>query len=107
VGSSKAAGASVAAASLASAVSAIRSESATAADQAPSSISPHRAVRATGTIQAVRFLLVQTPRISSKSSRMTLVTLVPNGSMVREGDPLAEFDQTEQLEASREAQAKY
>ena len=38
---------------------------------------------------------------------MTLVTLVPNGSMVREGDPLAEFDQTEQLEASREAQAKY
>lgn len=55
----------------------------------------------------MRYLLVQAPRISGRSSRLTLVALVPNGSMVQEGDPLAEFDQTEQLAAGREAQAKY
>jgi multidrug resistance efflux pump len=66
-----------------------------------------RAIRSTGTIQAVRYLLVQTPRVSGRTSRLTLVALVPNGAVVKEGDPLAEFDQTEQLEAGREAQAKY
>jgi membrane fusion protein (multidrug efflux system) len=55
----------------------------------------------------VRYLLVQAPRISGKSSRLTLVALVSNGSVVKEGEPLAEFDQTEQLEAGRDAQAKY
>ncbi len=75
---------------------------------APSTGVPlHRTVRATGTVQAVRFLVVQTPRLSSKTSRMTLVSLVPNGSTVQEGDLLAEFDRTEQLEAGREAEAKY
>jgi multidrug resistance efflux pump len=64
-------------------------------------------IRSTGTIQAVRYLLVQAPRISGRGSRLTLVALVPNGAIVKEGDPLAEFDQTEQLEAGREAQAKY
>jgi multidrug resistance efflux pump len=68
---------------------------------------PRRAIRSTGTIQAVRYLLVQAPRISGRNSRLTLVGLVANGVMVKQGDPLAEFDQTEQLEAGREAQAKY
>jgi len=73
----------------------------------PSEAAPRRAIRSTGTIQAVRYLLVQAPRISGRNSRLTLVALVPNGAVVKEGDPLAEFDQTEQLEAGREAQAKH
>ncbi|MEX2303347.1 MAG: efflux RND transporter periplasmic adaptor subunit [Bryobacterales bacterium] len=78
-----------------------------AAGENPSQAASGRAVRSTGTIQAVRYLLVQTPRISGRNSRLTLVALVPNGAMVKEGEPLAEFDHTEQLEAGREAQAKY
>jgi multidrug resistance efflux pump len=38
---------------------------------------------------------------------MTLIKLVANGSQVKQGDVLAEFDQTQQLDNSREAQAKY
>jgi multidrug resistance efflux pump len=76
-------------------------------DREPSEAARRRAIRSTGTIQAVRYLLVQTPRISGRNSRLTLVGLVTNGALVKQGDPLAEFDQTEQLEAGREAQAKY
>jgi HlyD family secretion protein len=38
---------------------------------------------------------------------MTLVKLVPNGTSVKQGDLLAEFDRTQQAEAAREAQAKF
>lgn len=38
---------------------------------------------------------------------MTLVKLVPNGTKVNEGDVLAEFDRTQQLDAARDAQARY
>lgn len=38
---------------------------------------------------------------------MTLTKLVPNGSTVREGDVLAEFDRTQQIEAALDAQARY
>lgn len=66
-----------------------------------------RTIRATGTIQAVRYQVVQTPRIRGRSGRIVLAGLVPNGSIVREGEPLAEFDQTEHLEMARQARAKY
>src|SRR5690606_24892081 len=67
-----------------------------------------RGVRATGTIQPVRFLGVQVPRMSGQQSgRLTLTRLVPNGSQVRTGDVIAEFDRTEQLDKAREAQAKF
>lgn len=71
-----------------------------------------REIRATGTIQAVRALTVQVPQVSGlpgaqNNGRLTLVKLVPNGTRVKEGDVLAEFDRTAQLDAALEAKAKY
>ncbi len=71
-----------------------------------------RTVRANGVIQAVRAFTIQVPRIEGSQQqgnqgRLTLVKLVQNGAQVKEGDVLAEFDRTPQMEAAREAQAKY
>jgi multidrug efflux pump subunit AcrA (membrane-fusion protein) len=76
-----------------------------------------RNIRATGTIEAARSFTVQVPRVEGGQTqgggggggnpRLTLVRLVPNGATVKEGDLLAEFDRTAQLDAAREAQAKY
>jgi multidrug resistance efflux pump len=38
---------------------------------------------------------------------MTLTKLIPNGSRVKEGDLIATFDATQQLDNARDAQAKY
>jgi len=38
---------------------------------------------------------------------MTLTRLVPNGVRVKQGDTLAEFDRTKQLDDARDAQAKF
>jgi multidrug efflux pump subunit AcrA (membrane-fusion protein) len=78
----------------------------------PGTVSPppsdaRRPVRATGTIQAVRFYGVLVPQVSGQGGRLTLTRLIPNGSKVKEGDLLAEFDRTQQLDNAREAQAKY
>ncbi len=64
-------------------------------------------IRATGTIQAVHSLTVQVPTMQGGGSNLTLVKLVANGASVRAGDLLAEFDNTTQIKAAREAQAKY
>ncbi len=68
-------------------------------------------VRATGTIQAVQAYTVQVPQITGpvagQSNRLILVKLVPNGSKVQKDDVLAEFDRTSQLDAAREAKARY
>ncbi len=66
-----------------------------------------REVRATGTIQAVRAHTIQVPQIAGQSGRMTLVKLIPNGTPVKAGDVLAEFDRTQQVDAARDAQAKF
>ncbi|MBI1353958.1 MAG: HlyD family efflux transporter periplasmic adaptor subunit [Acidobacteria bacterium] len=80
----------------------------TPADQSETQSSKvRREVRATGTTQAVRYLVVQSPRISGQGSRLTLVQLALNGSTVQEGEVLAEFDPTDQLEADRQAEAKF
>jgi multidrug resistance efflux pump len=71
-----------------------------------SDATPHT-VRATGVIQAVRSLIVQTPRVEGQGGNLTLAKLVPNGATVREGELLAEFDSTNELKLLREAQAKY
>lgn len=72
--------------------------------QAPSS----RGVRATGTIQPVRYFTVQVPQMSGQSSgRLTLTRLVPNGSAAKVGDILAEFDRTTQVDNARDAKAKF
>ncbi len=68
-------------------------------------------VRATGTIQAIRAYTVQVPQITGQvpgqPNRLILIKLVPNGSKVQKDDVLAEFDRTSQLDAAREAKAKY
>ncbi len=66
-----------------------------------------RGVRTIGTIAAQRITLVQVPRISGQGGTMTLVKLVPNGSVVHVGDLVAEFDSTSQIKAQRDAQAKF
>jgi HlyD family secretion protein len=68
--------------------------------------SPHT-LRTLGTIAALRALSVQVPRISGQGGGLTLVTLIPNGSVVKIGDILAEFDGTAQIKTQRDAQAKY
>jgi len=67
-----------------------------------------RPVRATGTIQPVRYFTVQAPQITGQQSgRLTLTRLVPNGTVVKQGDLLAEYDRTQQLDNARDAQAKF
>src|SRR6266566_5189750 len=68
---------------------------------------PTRHVRATGTVQASHVFMVQVPQISGQGGRMTLTRLVPNGVRVKQGDTLAEFDRTKQLDDARDAQAKF
>jgi HlyD family secretion protein len=67
----------------------------------------------TGLVRAVRVYAIQTPQITQitqmggQNNRLTLVTLVENGARVKEGDLLAEFDNTRQLDEALEAEAKY
>jgi len=64
-------------------------------------------VRLTGTIQAVHFFTVQVPQIGGQGGRVTLTKLIANGSRVKTGDLLAEFDRTQQMDDARQAQAKF
>src|SRR5260370_17579490 len=66
-----------------------------------------RQIRATGTVRAVHVFNVQVPAITGQNGRMTLTSLVPNGSHVKPGDVLAEFDRTQQVDNARDAQAKF
>jgi multidrug efflux pump subunit AcrA (membrane-fusion protein) len=66
-----------------------------------------RLLRTLGTIAAQRALSIQVPRISGQGGGLTLVQLIPNGSVVHKGDLLAEFDGTAQVKTQRDAQAKY
>jgi multidrug efflux pump subunit AcrA (membrane-fusion protein) len=66
-----------------------------------------RALRTLGTVVAQRAVSIQVPRITGQGGQLTLVRLVPNGSVVQTGDTVAEFDSTAQIKAQRDAQAKY
>jgi HlyD family secretion protein len=66
-----------------------------------------RQIRATGTVQAVHVSNIQVPAVTGQGGKMTLTSLVPNGSRVKQGDVLAEFDRVQQLENARDAQAKF
>src|SRR5206468_584923 len=45
--------------------------------------------------------------IVGQNGRLTLTRLIANGSLVKEGDVIAEFDPTQQLDAAFTARAKY
>jgi len=69
--------------------------------------SPRHEVRLAGTVQAVHFFTVQVPQITGENAKVTLTRLIANGTRVKTGDLLAEFDRTQQLDNAREAQAKF
>lgn len=81
----------------------------------PPSPSNRSLVRVTGWVRAVRVYAIQTPQITQivqagggpMGNRITLVELIPNGSKVKQGDPLAQFDNTRQMDETLEVQAKY
>lgn len=66
-----------------------------------------REVRVAGTIQAVHFSKVLVPAIYGQGGSLTLTRIIPNGSRVKEGDLVAEFDATQQLDSARDAAAKF
>jgi hypothetical protein len=66
-----------------------------------------REVRVSGTVEAVHSTKVLVPQIYGQYNRMTLTKLIPNGSRVKEGDLIATFDATQQIDNARDAQAKF
>src|SRR6516162_1425731 len=66
-----------------------------------------REIRVTGTVEAVHSTKVLVPQIYGQYNRMTLTKIIPNGSQVKEGDLIATFDATQQIDNARDAQAKY
>jgi HlyD family secretion protein len=64
-------------------------------------------VRVTGIIQAVRSYKILVPQIYGSGGALTLTRFIANGSRVREGDLIATFDATQQIDNARDAQAKY
>jgi HlyD family secretion protein len=66
-----------------------------------------REVRLTGTVEAVRSSKVVVPQIWGQGGPATLTKLILNGVRVQEGDLIALFDNTSQMDSLRAAQAKY
>jgi len=66
-----------------------------------------RAVRCTGRTVALHSFLLQVPRQFGSGGQLTLLGIVENGSRVKPGDLLAEFDATDQLKQARDALAKF
>jgi multidrug resistance efflux pump len=69
---------------------------------------PPRLLRATGTVQALHSATVMVPRVSGQQQgNLTLIMLIPNGTVVKAGDTVAEFDRIAQAKAARDAAAKF
>src|SRR6204780_1670903 len=63
-------------------------------------------IRSTGTIRAVHVSNILVPAIKGTAVKLTVTHIIPNGTMVKEGDILAEFDRTQQFDDARDAKAK-
>ena len=74
---------------------------------APDTPRAKREVRVTGIVEAVHSSKILVPQIFSQGGPMTLTKLIPNGSKVKEGDLIAIFDSTQQIDLARDAQAKF
>jgi len=81
----------------------VRAASGTAA-AAPA---PRRETRITGTIEAVHSSKILVPQIYGQGGALTLTAFIANGSHVQQGDLIANFDATQQLDNVRDAQAKF
>jgi HlyD family secretion protein len=66
-----------------------------------------RELRLSGIVEAIHSSKVMVPQIVGQQGRLTLTRLIANGSRVKQGDVLAEFDPTQQLDAAFIARAKY
>jgi multidrug resistance efflux pump len=73
----------------------------------PGNVRVKREIRITGLIQAVHSVKIFVPQIQGQISTMTLTKLVDNGAHVAEGDLIATFDPTQQLDAALGAKAKF
>lgn len=79
-----------------------------AASPLPGSPTAEKAeIRITGLVQAVHSVKITVPQIQGQFANMTLTRLVPNGVRVKEGDVIATFDPANQIDAARDAQAKF
>lgn len=57
-----------------------------------------RSVRLNGTVEAVESTAIQAPRLAGQNNNsLVIMRLVPNGTTVKPGDMLVEFDRQEQL----------
>jgi HlyD family secretion protein len=66
-----------------------------------------REIRLTGIVDAVRSSKITVPQAFGPGGPLTLTRLITNGTRVNEGDVIAEFDPTQQMDNARDAQAKY
>jgi HlyD family secretion protein len=66
-----------------------------------------RELRLSGIVEAIHSSKVTVPQIVGQNGRLTLTHLIPNGSVVKEGDVIVEFDPTQQLDAAFTARGKY
>src|SRR5438445_5710652 len=82
-------------------------EAASPAPQANPTDGEPREIRITGLVQAVHSVKIVVPQIQGQFGNMTLTRLIPNGTRVKEGDLIATFDPATQLDAARDAQAKF
>jgi multidrug efflux pump subunit AcrA (membrane-fusion protein) len=84
-------------------------ETAAAGRSAPADDAPRtrRELRLTGIVEATHSYKVTVPQIIGQNGRLTLTRLIANGSRVKEGDVIAEFDPTQQFESAFTAKAKY
>jgi multidrug efflux pump subunit AcrA (membrane-fusion protein) len=64
-------------------------------------------IRLTGLVEAVHSSKILVPQIFGPGGAMTLTHLIPSGATVKEGDLIATFDATAQIDQARDAQAKY
>ncbi len=64
-------------------------------------------IRLTGLIEAVHSSKILVPQIFGPGGPLTLTHLIRNGSEVKEGDIIATFDATAQIDQARDTQAKY
>jgi multidrug resistance efflux pump len=79
-----------------------------AARPAPADPKPvAREVRISGIVEAVHSTKILVPQIYGQVSQMTLTKIIPNGTRVKEGDLVAIFDSTPQIDQARDAQAKF
>jgi len=70
---------------------------------------PHgqREIRLTGTVEAIHSSKVIVPQTLGQGGQLTLTRLIPNGSKVQQGDVIAEFDPTQQIDNALAAKGKY